>query len=165
MSVEASVFSSAQPLAESDVRAALAKHGTEIRLLDFDGQPLSNVPSGSLAGDFIVVGWPAADTATTTAVDDAIAEKDKGAIDQLGQSGKLGWCELRIGPFDYEAQWKEFPEEREEYEESVEPDKLVAIKACHTRYALRSGVRPVQCAKLVDQMSNALRLAANCVVE
>jgi hypothetical protein len=39
------------------------------------------------------------------------------------------------------------------------------IKACHTRYALRSGLRPAQCGKLVDQMSKALEQAANGVAE
>ena len=165
MSVEASVFSPAQALAEPDVRAALAKHGTEIRLLDFEGHPLPNVPAGSLAGDFIVVGWPAADAATTTAVDGAITTMDKGVIDQLGKAGKLEWCEFRVARFDYEEQWKKYPDEREEYEESVDPEELAAIKRCRTRYALRSGTRPVQCAELVDQISKALKQATNGVIE
>jgi hypothetical protein len=93
------------------------------------------------------------------------AEKKKAAIDQLGQSGKLGWCELGVGPFDYEEQWKKHPDEREEYEESIEPEELAAIKACRTRYSLRSGLRPAQCAKLVDQLSNALKEATNGILE
>jgi hypothetical protein len=165
MSVEASVFSPAQPLTEAELRTALAERGTAIRLLDGEGQPLQALAAGPLAGRFIVVGWPAADAATTGAVEAAITEKNKVAIDQLGQAGKLGWCELGVGPFDYQEQWRKSPDEREEYEESVGPDDLAAIKACRTRYALRSGLRPAQCAKLVDQISKALKQATNGVVE
>src|SRR4051812_42417765 len=122
MSVEASVFSPGQSLTEPELRTTLAERGTAIRLLDGDGQPLQSIPAGPLGGRFVVIGWPAADVATTGEVDTAIAGKDKPAIDQLGQSGKLGWCELGVGSFDYEEQWKKFPDEREEYEESVEPE-------------------------------------------
>src|SRR5262245_2438612 len=128
MSVEATVFSQARPLDESELRAALAQLGTAIRLLDGEGQPLHSNPVGPLDGGFLVIGWPAADAATKSAVDTAIVEKNKAAIDQLGQSAKLAWCELGVGPFDYEEQWKEFPGEREEYETSVQPDELTAIK-------------------------------------
>lgn len=165
MSVEASVYSPSPALAESDLRAVLVERGTAIRLLDGEGQPFETIPPGPLQGRFIVVGWPVADLDTTSAVDAAIEGMNKAAIDQLGQSGKLGWCELGVGPFDYEAQWKRFPDEREEYEESIEADELAAIKACRTRYALRSGLRPVQCAKLVDQISKALKQATNGLVE
>ena len=165
MSVEASVFSPAPALAELELRTALRERGTAIRLLDDEGEPLAAIPAGPLEGWFIVVGWPKADGATTTAVDAAVAGKDRPAIDQLGQSGKLGWCELGVGPFDYEEQWKEFPDEREEYEESVEPDELAAIKKCRTRYSLRSAVRPAPCARLVDQLTKALKEVTNGVIE
>jgi hypothetical protein len=97
MSVEASVYSPAPALAETGLRDALAQRGTAVRLLDFEGRPLQSVSAGPLQGRFIVVGWPLADAETTGAVDAAIAEMNKPAIDQLGQSGKLGklgWCEL-----------------------------------------------------------------------
>lgn len=165
MSVEASVFTPAQPHSEPELRATLAECGTQIRLLDSQGTPLKPVSYGPLAGRFIVVGWPMFDAQTTSIVDAAIATMDKSAIDQLGQAGKLGWCELVVGQFDYEEQWKKYPDEREEYEESIAPDKLVAIKVCRTRYTLRSGLRPSQCANLVGQLRKALKQVTNGVVE
>jgi hypothetical protein len=165
MSVEASVFSPAAALTESELRAALSGRGTAIRLLGGDGHPLLLLPAGSLRGRFIVIGWPAADAKTTSAVDTAISERNKKAIDELGQSGKLGWCELGVGPFDYEEQWTRFPDEREEYEESVDPDDLAAIQACCTQYSLRSGLRPAQCAELMDQLSQALKATTNGVTD
>jgi hypothetical protein len=165
MTVESSIFSGAQALTEAELRRTLNERGTAIRLLDGEGEPLASPPAGPLDGRFIVIGWPTTDAQTTHAADTAIAARNKDTLDQLGKSGKLGWCELAVVPFDYAAFRTKFPDELDEYEESLDPDTLQAIKASRTRYSLRSAVRPSHCAKLVDQLTGAIKQATNGTVD
>ena len=143
----------------------MEERGTLVRLLNDEGEPFASPPAGPLHGRFVVIGWPKADAETTHATETAIAARNKPALDLLGQSNKLGWCELGVRSFEYDAYWARFPDELDEYEESIEADTLSAIKASRTLYSLRSGLRPIQCGKLVDLLAATLQRATNGTFE
>lgn len=63
-------------------------------------------------------------------------------------------CTLQ--PFNYREFWSQFPDEVEEYEQSVKPASLERIKGAVIRYWFRSGTKPAQCAELVDGLSRVL---------
>jgi hypothetical protein len=165
MSVEASVFAQGGALTLSELLSTAGARHVQVRLTDADGKPMATAPVGPLAGDFVVIAWPDSATDVTAAVDRAIDTRDKDALDELGRAGRLAWCGLSVKPFDYEAFWSKYAGEREEYEESVDPDELASIRAARTRYSLRSAVRPVQNARLVETLSAMLAEATGGVVE
>jgi hypothetical protein len=112
-----------------------------------------------------VIGWASRNRGTTKAVDAALGTRNAGAINELGRKGKLAWCELSCRRFSYTRFWRKFRDELDEYEKSVGPKKLAAFKAAKTRYALRSGLRPRQCAEFLGDLCDVLKSASNGVVE
>ena len=146
MGVEANICSPRPPVTAAELATAARRSGVSVRLfdaglIDRDGtmqEPDANEPLGR---HVVIIGWPSSAADATLAVGEAIPKGDKFTIDRLGREGKLGWCELIPHPFAYEEFWRKFPEDGSEYESSLAPQDLAAIKASRTRYALRSSTR------------------------
>lgn len=156
MSVEAKVYSPKPPLTIEQFVSCFRTRGLEVRLLDGEGEIPPTPFAGPLCGDHVVIAWDARNADVTSAVDAAIAARDKGPIDKQASRDKLAWCEMHTQPFNYQEFWSEFPDELEEYEQSVKPSALERIKAAVTRYWFRSGTKPALCAQLVDGLSRVL---------
>ena len=165
MAVEATIYSARPPLSIESLSAAATADRLNVRFLGAEAEVLDRQPTGPLAGHCIVIGWAVSDAGTTAAVDAALRARNKDAIDDRGHQGKLAWCELSCYPFDYGRFWAKYPDEQDEYEQSVEPKKLAAIKAAVTRYHLRSGARPAHCAELVGTLCGIIRRACDGVVD
>ena len=173
MSVESKIYASGPAITCDQLIAAAGRRGLSVRVFATaatdEGTLAPRDPDALLGGkrqsDHVVLGWPSSDGAVTAAVESAVRAGDKAAIDRLGGEGKLAWCELNAGHFDYEEFWNEFPDERPEYEESVEPERLAAIKASSTRYGLRSGTRPPLNGELLVSLTEVLREATGGVAE
>jgi hypothetical protein len=143
MSVEMSVYTQQPAMSGSQLRELAGRRGLELRFLDLAGKPLGtterlDVP---LSGrDYVLIGWPAEHAETTAAVEQALGEGDKAAIDRLGMAGKLGWCQIGCGEFDfegYQAALKEGLEEDED-EEPVPAEVLERMRrgpGPNTRFA------------------------------
>ena len=164
MAVEATIYSSQPPLTVGSLAAAAEADRLGIRFLGAEAEMLDQQPAGPLAGHCIVIAWAVPNAGTTAAVDAALRARNKEAIDDLGHQGKLAWCELSCRPFDYGRFWAKYPNEQAEYEQSVEPKKLAAIRAAVTRYHLRSGLRPPHCAKLVGTLCGIINGSCDGVV-
>lgn len=156
MSVEAKVYSPKPPLTVEEFASCLGARGLEVRVLDNEGGIPPTPFAGPLSGDHVVIAWDARDADVTSAVDAAIAARDKAPIDEWGRKGKLAWCEMYTQPFNYQEFWSRFPDEIEEYEESVNPSDLERIKSAVIQYWFRSGTKPALCAQLVDGLSKIL---------
>ncbi|HEY7116344.1 MAG TPA: hypothetical protein VH475_07155 [Tepidisphaeraceae bacterium] len=165
MAVEVDISSAEGPISVEELTAVAKAKQLCIRFPDGEGMPLDSRPAGPMLGHFVVIGWADAHTETTAAVDAAIETRDKGALDRLGHAGKLVWCGLVCRAFSYQQFWAKYPREIAEYEASIDPGKLVKIRAARTRYTLRSAVRPEQCARFADALGGMIKRASGGVVE
>ena len=154
--MEAKVYSPKPQLTVEQFVQCFQRRGLEVRLLEKDGGIPPTPFAGPLSTDYVVIAWDARDVDVTSAVDAAIAARDKRAIDELGSNDKLAWCEMHPQRFNYQEFWSQLPDEVEEYEQSVKPAALERIKRSVVLYWFRSGTRPAQCGELVDGLSRVL---------
>src|SRR4051812_3403544 len=90
MSVEASVDTQRPAMSGTQLRELAGCQGLELRFLDLAGMPLGPTDrlDEPLSGQgYVLIGWPAGDAGTTGAVEQALREGDKTAIDRLGAAG------------------------------------------------------------------------------
>jgi hypothetical protein len=164
MSVEMSVYTQQTAMSGLQLRELAGRRGLELRLLDLAGKPLGtterlDVP---LSGrDYVLIDWPAEHAETTAAVEQALGEGDKSAIDRLGMSGKLGWCQMGCGDFDFEEYEAALKEGLEEDEELVPAEVLERMRQARTEYSFRCGTRPRQCAALLERVASMIREATD----
>lgn len=156
MSVEVSVYAVRPAVTWEEVRAAGARRGLELRLLDPDGHPLPQEPTGPLGGDFVAIGWPTPHTDTTAAVDRPLQAHERAPIDALGREHRLAWCSLQVTPFDYDRFWSAHGAERKEFEATSAAGQLAFLRRATVRYSLRSGLRPPPNARLVGYLARWL---------
>jgi hypothetical protein len=160
MSVEASVYTQRPAMSGTQLRELAGRQGLELRFLDLAGMPLGPTDrlDEPLSGQgYVLIGWTAGDAGTTDAVEQALREGDKTAIDRLGAAGMLGWCQIGCGEFDFGEYEESLKEGREEDEERVPAEVLERMRGARTEYSFRCGTRPRQCSDLLGKVADLIR--------
>jgi hypothetical protein len=168
MSVELSVYTRQPAMSGLQLRELAGHQGLALRFLDLAGMPLGpdvRLDEPMYNQGYVLIGWPAADTETNEAVEKALREGDKPAVDRLGMAGKLGWCSIHCGEFDfaeYEASLRaDLEEDEAEDREPFLAEILERMRWAKTEYAFRCGTRPRQCSDLLGKVSDLIRDATN----
>jgi hypothetical protein len=168
MSVELSVYTRQPAMSGLQLRELAGRHGLSLRFMDVTGMPLApdvRLDEPMYGQGYVLIGWPAVDTETNEAVEKALREGDKPEVDRLGMAGKLGWCSLYCGEFDfaeYEASFREgLEEDDEEDQDPVPAEILERMRWARTEYAFRCGTRPRQCSDLLEKVADLLRDATD----
>lgn len=162
MSVERSVYTRQPAMSGSQLQDVAGRQGLAIRFLDVNGMPLE--PGARLdepmnGQGYVLIGWSAADAGTSELVESALRDGDKPAIDRLGMEGKLGWCSIYCGEFDYadyEASLTEGMDELED-EEPIPTDDLERMMLVRTEYSFRCGTRPRHCSDLLGKVADVVQ--------
>jgi hypothetical protein len=167
MSVESTVYSPKPPVTLGELVQAGRRIGLELWAFDPDA-PAFRPTQGDDALDGatrVVIGCQSDDAETTAAVEDAIRRGDKPAIDGLGQSGKVAWFEFVSEPFDYEASWEDCSDEREEIEDSYEPEILERMRSARVRYQFRCATRPPWNGRLLTTVAELIAAVSDGFVD
>jgi hypothetical protein len=166
MSVERSVFTRQPAMSGSQLREVAGSQGLAIRFLDLAGMPLGpnvRLDEPMNGQGYVLIGWAAADAESTELVERALRDGDKSAVDRLGVEGKLGWCSIYCGEFDYadyEASLMEGLEEVED-EEPAPVDDLERMSSVRTEYSFRCGTTPRHCSDLLEKVADLVRDATD----
>jgi hypothetical protein len=172
MSVEISVYTQQPAISALHLRELAERQGLALRFLDPTGMPLKpdvRLDEPMYGQGYVLIGWPAADTETTKVVEKALMGRDKPEVDKLGLARTLGWCSIGCAKFDlakYEAALREDLEyEDDDDEETVPDDTLERMRPVKTKYHFRCGLRPNQCAELLQKVAEFIRDASDGFID
>lgn len=115
-------------------------------------------------GALLMVGALEEDHDLLAEFDELIQKGDREPIAQLLKAGKLPWCELYTGRFNYEKVIKEKPRDKPSIDGSVPKDQLSALRAAKTRYIIYNQSRRKNCGSLMTSVAGCLAEATEGIV-
>jgi hypothetical protein len=119
--------------------------------------------SGS-RGALLLIGAFESDSEMLAQFDRLIVLGDREPIATMLNSGKLPWCELYVGRFNYEKLVKRKPKDKPKIDGSVSKSQLTSLKASKTRYIIYNQSRRKNGGQLMTWLAETLATATGGII-